>query len=157
MTKKKLNAIDIGVIAIIAIVIIAATLLLIPKGDKADPIPTDTEKLESQIVVMEVKEKSETFCNAINKGDVVKDPSNMKEIGSIKEIERVPSTAYTVSSNDASFVKATVPDRYDLYITVELTASREAKRIGTGLAIRGKKYICQGYIVDVIKGKETTK
>ena len=156
MTKKKLNAIDIGVIAIAALIIIAAAILLLPKK-AADPIPVEAEKIAPQTVVLEIKEKTAAFCENIKKGDTVKDPANMKEIGKIISIDQVPSTAYTVSPADASFVVATVPDRYDMYITIKLTGVRDTKRIGNGLAIRGKKYMCQGYIVDVIKGKGNTK
>ena len=148
---KKLNLVDIGVIVIAALIIIAAAILLIPKGS------SETEKGKKQTVVMEVKEKTDDFCKAIKPGEVVKDPSNMKEIGKIISVEQKASTAYTVSSKDASFVKTEVPDRYDLYITLELDGVADTKRIGKGLAIRGKTYVCQGYIVDVIKGKENSK
>ncbi len=156
MTEKKLNAIDIGVIVIIAIVIIAAAILLLPKKS-TDSSASDGKNASTQTVVLEVKKKTETFCNAVQVGDEVKDPSNMKKIGKIVSIDRVPSTAYTVSPEDASFVVATVPDNYDMYVTVELNGVKDTKRIGTSLSIRGKKYICQGYIVDIIKGKENTK
>lgn len=154
-TKKKFNLIDAIVIVIVAIVIAASAVVLMPKQEKTEKKKT-VEKV-NQTVVLEVKEKTLMFCENIKVGDTVKESTSKAKLGKITAIEKKPAVAYTVATKDASFVKTEIPDRYDLYITIEIKNSETKRRIGHGLSILGRTYVCSGGIVNVINETEDAK
>jgi len=141
--KKKFNLIDICIV-LAAVVIAAACVFVL--GAKAPGTQAETKT-----VVIEIREKTEDFCKIPQKGDVILDAATKQELGTLIETEKTEAFTSVASVEDAKMVKTRIPDRYHLYLTVEMHSMTQDAKIGKSMYIQGRTYACSGYIVDVVE------
>jgi len=145
---KKFNLIDIIVILVILAVTASALLILSKK-----PVATQN----TRTVVLEVKEKSESFCKIPQKDDVLIDAITKIEMGKLVSKDMKKSTSDLTSLTDSKIVKSEMIDKYDLYLTIEMNNFEKEPRVGTALSIQGRTYTCSGFVVEVVDTAEVTK
>ncbi len=148
-TKKRFNVID-TLIVLAVIGVIAAVILVMG-------ITPETSASDTKTVVLEVKEKTEEFCRVPKEGDIILDAATKEEIGKVVGKRTEEGEIILTSAEEGKAVKSKIPDRYSLYLTLELHTGLDKAKIGKNLYIQGRTYACSGYIVEVIEPKEETK
>ena len=152
-TKKKFNIIDIIIVAVIIAVIAGVCTMLFGKTDTSAP----NAPKYSKTVVIEGLQKSQTFCNLVKEGDKIFDTVSKKELGVLKSKEIKDDTVQTTASEEGKIKKVPVPDKYDIYLTIEVTNPEITANIGTNISIHSKMYVLSGHIVDIIDDAEVSK
>ena len=114
-TKKsfRFNIIDAIIILFILFAGAAAVYFLLFRG-----IGNAESKNFTAEYVIESKEIRSEFVNLIKTGDKIIDSQKNEIIGEIISVEYTPSTRTTVNTVTGELIKSTVPERYDVYITI---------------------------------------
>ncbi len=144
--KKKFNIIDLAII-LIAVVIIGAVAFVLG-------VNTDSPQAAAKTMVMEVKQRSESFCSIPKEGDIILDASTKEEIGTLVSAKSVPATINAASAEEGKFVKSEIEGYYDLYLTIKLHSNPEVAKTGKSIYIQSKTYACSGYVIDVMESEE---
>ncbi len=147
--KKKFNIIDILAILVVIAVISAVAFVIGGKPQISQPKVTT--------VVLEVREKTEAFCSVPQSGDILLDSDTKMEVARVISKETKPSYGDMTSMEGGNIVNSPIPDRYDLYLTLDVYGLETEPRIGTGMNIQGKKFMCTGFIVDIVDSEEVAK
>ncbi len=148
-TKKRFNIMD-AVIVLAVVAVIAAVILVMGINPKTTAGGTKT-------VVLEVKEKTEEFCLIPQEGDIILDAATKEEIGKVVGKRTEEAEIILTSAEEGKAVKSKIPDRYSLYLTLELHTGLDKAKIGKSMYIQGHTYACSGYVVEVVEPKEETK
>ena len=138
--KKKLNVIDLLIILFLAAVIAAGMLYARKISKPAEEGP--------KTIVLEVTEKREGFLSVMQEGDQLWDGTQKKEFGVLKSVESRPASKDAFSQKDGKIRKVEIPERYDLYLTVEVPESKKVN-VGKGLWLESQRYKCSGYVLEV--------
>lgn len=138
--KKRFNAVDL--IIVISVIAIAAV------GFFAVKHFTGKTSEETKTIVLETKKKKEGFCDVVKVGEVAFDGVQNTELGKIKYVNFKPAVEDTISVLDGSIKSAEIPNRYDVYITIEVPADSDVA-VGKQMWIETGTYKCDGYIVEV--------
>ncbi len=147
--KKKFNIIDL-VIVLVIVAVTAAVIMIMGIKDK-------TEQTQPKTVVVEVRQRSENFCNTPQEGDIIINATTKEEIGTLLKKEVVPATNIVSSVEDGTFVNAEIPEYYDLYLTISIHSDTDIAKIGKSLYVQSHNYACTGFIVDVPENEEVQK
>ena len=143
MGKKKFNAVD-AIIILFAVIIVAAVAFIVRQfinsGDG-----------EMKRIVVEITEQKESFCNILTKNDVAYDGVENVKLGTVVDFEVKPSEIDSISSLDGTIKHTTIPERYDILLTLEVPQETEAP-VGKQLWIETSLYKCDGYILEVDDG-----
>ena len=142
--KKKFNIMDI--IIILVVIAVCAAVVLVMGTNKQLP-----KAEEPATVVLEIPQKSESFCNAAQEGDIIKDTNTKKEWGKIIKKEVKPAETILTSAEEGKFVKSLVPDLYDVYLTISFNSGKEdVAKIGKSVYIQSHDYACTGFVVEIL-------
>ena len=142
-TKKKFNITDALIILVVLVVAAAAVFVLSAK----DASPQGKTKT----IVVEFKEKTEEFCSIPQIGDNILDAATKQELGTLVDIKKEAASTNTTSVEEGKVVKTLIPNRYTLYLTIELNSATDSAKIGKSMYIQGRTYACSGYVVEVVK------
>ena len=148
--KKKFNIIDL-VIVLVIVAVSAAVVMIMGVKEK---VP---ENVNTRTIVVEVRQRSENFCNTPKEGDIIINAITKEEIGTLLKKEVVPAKDLVTSVEDGKFVNAEIPGYYDLYLTINLHADADIAKIGKSLYVQSRNYACTGFIVDVPENEEVQK
>lgn len=147
--KKKLfgifNIVDIAII-ILLIAIAAAAYAFLGKQVKDNLTKTN------YTVTLEVTSAEKTLCDAIKTGRTVFDRVQNQPFGVLTDFRIEPAEEFNVSTLDGTVNEVSVPDRYDIFIEIEITTDRNIA-VGERLGITTKDFTAAGYIVKVERGK----
>lgn len=138
--KKKFNVID-GLIILFLAAVVAVGMVYVRRISKPAEEGTKT-------IVLEVREKKELFASVMQEGDQLWDGTQKKEFGVLKSVEKRPARKDVVSQKDGTIRSVEIPERYDIYLTVEVPES-EKVNVGKGLWLESQRYKCNGYILEV--------
>ena len=147
--KAKFTVID----AVIILILIAAVGFGAIKVISS-AIGVSTEPVEL-MVQLTIKDKS--LVDAINVGDRVTMSLTEKDGGVIKDMRVEPAVQMVFNSIDGIYKNEIIPDKYDIYLTVETEAEISdlvAKtgdiiiQVGAEVPIRGKGYASSGFILE---------
>ncbi len=147
--KKKFNIIDL-VIILVVIAVTAAVIMIM--GIKEEPVYT-----EPVTVVVEVRQRTESFCDIPKEGDIIINATTKQEIGSLVKKEVLPAKIINTSAEEGKFVNAEIPGYCDLYLTVKLHSGTDVAKIGKSLYVQSRDYACTGFVVDVLDSEEAQK
>lgn len=138
--KKKFNAVD--------LVIVVLVIAIAAGGFFAIKMFSEKSEEQTKIIVLETKKKKESFCEIIKPGETAFDGVQNTELGKITDVQVKPAVEDIISVVDGSITNAIVPNRYDVYITIEVPESSEVA-VGKQFWIETKTFKCDGYIVKV--------
>ena len=147
--KKKFNIIDILAILVVIAVIAVVAFVIGGKPQISQP--------DSKTVILEVKEKTEAFCSIPQSGDILWDADTKTEIAKVISKKTKPAYGDMNSIEEGIIVNSPIPDKYNLYLTLEVYGSATEPKIGTGMNIQGRKYMCTGYVVEIPDSEEVAK
>ncbi len=147
--KKKFNIIDLLII-IIALVVICAVVWVLRINKTANTGETRT-------IVMEIKQKSESFCTYPKEGDIITDAATKQEIGTLVGFQQKPATINLTSSEEGKFVESDIEGYYDVYLTIELHSNLENAKVGKSMYIQSQQYAGSGYVVNVLESEGDAK
>lgn len=137
------NIVDLAIIALFAVVAVGAYAFL---GRQVKDNLTKT----SYSVTLEVTSVEKDLCDSIKADRTVFDKVQNQPFGTLKSFRVEPASEYNVSSLDASVSEVSIPDRYDVYIDIEITTDRNVA-VGERLGITTKDFTAVGYIVSINK------
>lgn len=107
---------------------------------------------------IELAGKEKFVVDAIQVGDEVKDSVRGNYLGRIVNIQVLPATQIATNSAEGKFVKALIPDKFDVVITLEangvVTPNRVSAegveiKIGKEMFVKGKGYGSQGFVTGI--------
>jgi len=147
--KKKFNIIDILAILVVIAVIAAVAFVVGGKPQVTQP--------KSKSVILEVKEKTESFCKVPQSGDILWHSDTKAEIGKVISKEIKPAYGDINSMEEGVILSSPIPDKYNLYLTVEVYGLDSEPKVGTAMNIQGRKYMCTGYVVEIPQSEEVAK
>ena len=151
--KKKFNIIDLVIVLAIVAVIAAVVLFM---GTKQDA-NSKKDDVKTQTVIVEVRQKAESFYNVPQEGDVIIDSATKKKIGTLVKKEVVPSKNIVTSLEEGKFVNSEIPGYCDLYLTLRLQTNENVSKIGKGMFVLSQNYACTGTVIDILEDEEEQK
>ena len=149
---KKINGLDIFIIAIIAVVCIFGYSYM-NRGNKV--ATANTQKVVYQI---RTTESSPNVYEVIEDGAIIYDSLKNINIGKIVSKETTPSVRYGVDKKDKEVVETALTNKVDITLTVEADATITDKsisvngyeiKVGNEAYVKGKGYAGIGYIVSI--------
>ena len=117
MGKKKINIIDISVIAIILIMIFVATI----KFGKYNATSEESTKLDTIRYEIKINNVRDYTVNALESGDIVYDTLTNVQIGKLVEKRVKPAKGYEVLK-DGKIIETEIPNKYDMVLEIETPA-----------------------------------
>ena len=153
-TKIKFNIIDILLVLLIVVAAAFAVYLL-----RSGRISSDQQKTEREIqyTVLLTNVKSR-FKGNIQAGDSVTDTVKLMPIGEVTDVKTVQTTVQIEDYQEGRLVTATLPDTYDISVTVTATATVSDGyymiggyqiNVGTLVSLRVPNYTGSGYCTAV--------
>ena len=148
----KINIVDLFIIVILLMVIaFGITRVQQPQED------IQVSRAETIKIEFEYQDVRQETVDAIDIGDEVSDYSNNQYIGEVVD-KRVSSHYEYLATSEGEVVKAEIPDKYNVRLTIKgqadmtnnkiMMANREI-RIGKDLRVQGKKVVVRGYVMDI--------
>lgn len=158
LNKKiwKFNILDLFIIFMVILLGIGG-VYKIKKSNISDAI--SPKPIELKIMV---KEREQFGIDLINRGDILKEYDTGIILGEIKEIEIKPAV-YEVVTSDGEVKLAEVPDRYDLFISIDgealitnnsIISGKSELRIGNKLVLKSKWYALDSIILEIDTKKD---
>lgn len=143
MKNRKFNAIDILIIFFAAVVIVGGTFAVNKFMNR--------ESGETKQIVLEVLDNKKSFCDIVKTGETVYDGVENVQLGQIIAVETKPAETDSFSSIDGVIKHTTIPERYDMYLTIEIPQETDVL-VGKQLWLETAAYKCSGYILEVNDG-----
>ena len=140
MEKRKFNLTDIIIVLFVAAVVAVSAYMI---NRYAEP-----ETGETKTIVLEVTSQKKAFCDAVKKDDIAYDGVQNVELGRIVDYEIKPAVTDSVSLNSGEVVRAEIPDRYDVFLKIEVPKESDV-RVGKQLWVETSIIKCSGYILEV--------
>lgn len=119
--------------------------------------PTVAVNNKQAVMRFEITEVRDYTYNVIQVGETVKDYDKNIVYGKVVKVEKTPAKRY-VTTADGRVVVATVPDKLDVSIYVQGTATSNNNIIlmgnneifvGASLALKGQKFTVRGTVLEV--------
>ncbi len=153
--KKKnfLSRVNIIDILIILIVLITAISAIWAKDHILGENIGKGEKIQYKL---ELKYKKKEFVDAISEGGNIRNSIDGKYLGKVIEKEVQTATDITPNIEEGKYIKAEMPDLYDIILTIEangkvspqgINVEGEDMKIGKQLFISGKGYASSTFVV----------
>ena len=144
-SNKKFNIID---VIIIAVIVVALAAVVVIKGKRPAAEETFSDK---KIVTLEILEKRVGFSENVTIGDKVTEKVEKKQIGKVIGVSARPSEKNSFDRKSGEATVAKIPEREDVYVTMELDASAEVA-VGKQLSIVTKNFSGHGYVTEITEG-----
>ncbi len=147
----KFNVLDFFII--MAIIIVAAVIVF--RGGLKDSIVAMRSN-ETIVYTVKINNLQKASFDVLELGDELYSKSDDKLLGQIVDKASAPATHY-ISLSDGTLVKSEIPDRLDIFLTVEGTGriTDEGCMLGGNYFVAAGKYI-SGYTDSVTFGFEIT-
>ncbi len=147
---------------IIDTLIILAIIVVCFVGYKmfGSTITTPAQSDKAEVVVL-VSNKSKGFSRAIKTGEKANLSLTEKNGGIVTKVETKPAATMTLNSIDGTYQNVLNEEKEDVYIYVEAECDINDKhikigdtivRVGENVAIRGKGYASEGFVVQINEG-----
>lgn len=156
--RLHLNLFD-GIVILLALVV-AAVLLWTQLKPSAPAAAPAAEKVQYTIVLKKTVPGTGAQVQA---GDALVDSVKNFELGNVVSCETVPAQDFAVDTENACYVLAEVPNKEDVYITVESNAvisdaavtvgSGYEIRVGEAIYVRGPGYLGSGTVYAIERGE----
>lgn len=156
--RLHLNLFD-GIVILLALVV-AAVLLWTQLKPSAPAAAPAAEKIQYTIVL---KKTVPGTGAQVQVGDALEDTIKNYSLGSVVSSETVPAQDFAVDTENECFVLAEVPNKEDVYITVESNAvisdtavtvgSGYEIRVGEAIYVRGPGYLGSGTVYAIERGE----
>jgi len=148
--KKRITIFDIFIVAAIIAVIayVGYTLVVVPIQNRGTAV-----KIEFTV---EMTATTEDIVGLVNEGDIV--TITNRPSAQVVKVEALPAQKEAIDYAGGGYVMGTIPDRYDLLVTVQSDASENSKeinaqgtpiRVGTMVSVEGQGYSVNGYVLDM--------
>ena len=95
----------------------------------------------------------------VQPGQSITDSARNNALGTVVEVQCEPGTYFTLSEREHAWINAPVPDRINVNMTVEASATGDdsqllingsyALRVGDKIYVRGPGYIGRGYVIAI--------
>ena len=153
-TKAKFNIIDVLLILIIAAAAVFGAVIL-RSGRLGAEEASAERSIRYTVLLSNVKSQ---FIRNIQPGDSVTDTVKLMPIGEVKDVRSDFATVQIEDYNAGRIVTATVPDTYDVYVTVEAMATVSDGaymiggyqiNVGTLVSLRVPNYTGSGFCTAV--------
>ncbi|MBQ8207121.1 MAG: DUF4330 domain-containing protein [Clostridia bacterium] len=118
--KKRWNGMDLFFVLIIAAVIAAAVFVIGNMNKSQQSAKTESITIEYTV---EFRQVNNSALGTVKEGDIVRDPDNKRNIGTVISVQSVPYSKITYNPNDGSVYMAENPDVSDLVITIRAEAT----------------------------------
>ena len=147
--KAKFTVIDAVIILVLLAVIGFGAIKVMPSMIGASKEPVD--------LVVQLTMKEQSLADAMQIGDRVTMSLTEKDGGVIKDIKVEPAVQMVFNSIDGVYKNEVVPDKVDIYVTVEAEAEVSDIavkvggtniQVGSEIPVRGKGYASMGYILE---------
>ncbi len=147
----RVNVIDIAIILIIITVGFVAAKFIFPDANKE----VVTRKIEYDV---ELLHNTRELAEMIKIGDEIRDSVKGEYLGKIIKTEIRPTTMITANTDEGRFIKAELPNLYDVIITLEasgketensIIAEGQEIKVGKRMYVKGKGYAGAGYILGI--------
>lgn len=147
----KLNILDLFIIAFVVLVLVLGGLYFTRDNANA------SDKVKVQYTV-EVLAKDASYIEHIVPGEKVVDGVTKQDMGKIVSFTQKDAMQIKEDMVGKKFVASKIPDKKDVYITMELDADinypdicsgSEKIKIGKGVALRSESVAMHGYIVGI--------
>lgn len=156
--RLHLNLFD--AVVILAALAVAALLLWSQFKPADSPTAPAAEKIQYTIVLR----KTVPGTGAqVEVGDTLIDAVKNYDLGKVISSETVPAQDFAIDTENSAYVLVDVPDKEDVYITVESSAviSDEAVTVGSGytvrvgedIYVRGPGYLGSGKVYAIERGE----
>ena len=156
--RLHLNLFD-GIVILLALVV-AAVLLWTQLKPSVPAAAPAAEKIQYTIVL---KKTVPGTGAQVQVGDALEDTIKNYSLGSVVSSETVPAQDFAVDTENECFVLAEVPNKEDVYITVESNAvisdtavtvgSGYEIRVGEAIYVRGPGYLGSGTVYAIERGE----
>ncbi len=140
MKKIKFNLIDILVVVLV-LALIAGGVFFAKSYNKNEEQGTKT-------IVLEAKELKKSICDVVKTDDIAYDGTKNTRLGEIVDFEVKPAMTDSISSRDGVVKKVEIPERYDLYLTIEVPQNSDIQ-IGEHFWIETSVFKCNGYVLEI--------
>ena len=146
----KINIIDLSFI-LIALLVVGFIYVQYFRG--ADNGEAAGKRIEYEV---ELKIKTKEYADVIKIGDEIRDSIKGHYLGKVIEKKVLPAFTINENAEKGEYVKAEVPDRYDVILTLEangivtsgsILAEGVEVKVGQKMYIKGKGYASRGYIL----------
>ena len=148
--KKRWTVID---TLIVVVVVAVAAVAYLQFGRKN----THSEKATVEAVMLITSQEPE-FADALTVGDRITMSLTEKDSGVLKDFRVGPAKAMVYNSIDGTYKMEEIPNKIDVYATIELecsvsdlafTVGSTDIKVGTSTPFRGKGYATYGYIIEI--------
>lgn len=139
MKMKKLNVIDVIILAVVIAAIAGVALLKTHSGKSEQTTKT---------VVLELMEKHEGFSENVVVGDKVIEKVKKTQIGEVTGVEVLPSEKNSYDRRTGEPMVINIPEREDVYVTMEISGDAEVY-VGKTLSVVTKHFSGSGYVMAV--------
>lgn len=148
--KKKFNFFDFLICALIAAVLVIVAYFLISSPKE------QVSSSQSLDFVVEVQASTLDILSLVNEGDIV--TLSGKTEATIKSVASQPAKKLTLDQNTGEYKNTTVPERFDIYVTVSGGATETDKdisigntpvKVGMTTSLEGRGYSMNGTVIDM--------
>lgn len=152
MKRKKLNILDIFIIAIVLLIVIV--MLVVFKGS-GDTSKAETKKISYTVMAENV---SGDIQSLITVGENIYNSSNYDYLGVLKSARIESQMGYNYNIVTGKYDKYEVPDKYCVYLEIEgngletdtnITVEGTEIKVGKFINVKGKGYAFGSYVVDI--------
>lgn len=152
VVKKRFNLLDAFIVLVIVV--------LIGGGWYVYEKQTENMQKNKQVIdyTVELKAVTQSFADAIKTGDLIRESIRGNTLGYVEEVTSAPATEITTDYINGKYVNAPIPNKLDLMVKIKSEAMVSEKSISVGgleikigqkLAIKGKGYANQGFILNI--------
>ena len=149
MERPKFNIFDVFMLFVIVIVVAGGVWFITTRGDGMD---TTVQ------IVVEFTNQPQDFVDSIVFGGEIRDSIRNFFLGYVMDVRVEPATRVTFNHEISQFVLESIPDRYDIYLTIVgygtenpsfIRMEGQEKRVGQEVFLRGRGYAGIGFITEI--------
>lgn len=160
-SKPRFNSIDLIIILVVAAIIAVGVYMVMPKGGSSDSADSGDKNVKA-IIEIEFMKKDEYLTELPKVGDSVTIGVKEKMPAVVTKVEARPAEEVSYDLNVGSASWQEIPNKYDIYITMEADAVETKDRIningspiriGDSDAVRAKGWAGHGFVtkLDIVE------
>ncbi len=151
--KAKFNGMDLFIILVIVVVVAAAVYILCGR-ECGVSVLSSQNVLVRTVIELDVEDKE--FAELIKVGDTVAIGEKDKMMTTVESVQAVPAAATGYDIVEGRVIRAEVPEKYDIKITLagdgietdkDIQINGNAIRVGQKAVVSSKNFAGEGYVV----------
>lgn len=151
--KAKFNGMDLFIILVVVAVAASGAYLLFGREGGGNVLSSQNVLVRT-VIELDVEDKE--FADLIKVGDTVAIGEKEKMMTTVESVDALPAAATGYDIVDGRVIRAEIPDKYDVQITLvgdgvetdkDVQISGTAVRVGQKAVVSSKNFAGEGYIV----------